>query len=252
VNRRVKYTLMVFIAGIIITSSVLMPGIMLNKSKEGMINHSIVMSGENYSVKQNPSSDLEPRAESLAESLAKRVTIYEKYSDKGTLAKESTAVSMGMREAISISTKQILFIMDKQGLPKLSGFPGSYNVDAELREIKDNNTVLQFWNINLSPKNNEDKDLNGISVALDASTGVILNFKLISRESSTINIEDMAEAISEQMNMPGRLISLSKRELQNAVWSFNNSSLLMNIQLNKQIGYTIFSMSLETESKQMK
>ncbi|WP_238883392.1 hypothetical protein [Clostridium sp. YIM B02551] len=246
-NKAVKYTLMVLIACIIITLSVLMPGIMLSKSEEGILNHSVVMSGENNSVKQNPSNNLEPRAESLAESLAKKVALYEKYSHEGTLVKESTEGSMGMREAIAKSTKQISAIIDKQGLPNLSGFPESYNVDAELREIKENSTVLQYWNINLSPKNNK-----GISLAIDANTGVLLGFKFTINESSTINIEDMAEVIANQMNMPGRLVSLNNKQYQNAVWSFDNSSLSMNLLISEQVGYTIFSMDLSTESQKVK
>ncbi|MBL4933655.1 hypothetical protein [Clostridium paridis] len=251
-NKAVKYTLMVLMACIIITLSVFMPGIMLSKSEESIINHSVVMSGENNSVNPNTQNDLEPKAQSIAESLAKKVALYEKYSHEGALVKESTTGSMGMREAIATSTKQISAIIDKKGLPNLSGFPESYNVDAELREIKENSTVLQYWNINLSPKNDEGRNNKGISLAIDANTGVILVFKFTINESSTINIEDMAETIAVHMNMPGRLVSLNKKQLQNAVWSFDNSSLSMNLQINEQAGYTIFSMSLETESLQMK
>lgn len=252
-NNKLSYIASLAAAGVLVASSVLMPGILLNISGDRMLNYlSVLSSGNNPLTQSTPSAQ---PIESVSQ-LTEKVRLFQSASTKSTLSNEYLEGSMGMSDAVDNCVRRITAFIDNKAVPSLDNFPQSFTVKAEPREIKDDrgNPALQYWNIEFTQntqKNSAAVKGSDISISLDARTGMILAMHMSASDGSdTVVLVKTAEAITQGMNISGRLLSLNQQSVpQAALWKFDNSSLLMQLELTQRPLQTTLTMTLTVENE---
>ena len=250
-NRKVWYLFVTFATCVLVASIVLIPGVLLNKAEEGTLGSLHIVSSGNASSQQNgstiasqtPSPTVVPEKQ-----LVQRVQLFEQHAADSVLSREYADGSMGMREAVDTSIKQITLLLKKGMLLSGGGFPQMYTVSAEPRTITDTHgsAALQYWNIHFTAKNDLSLIRQEVAVSLDAQTGLLLSIHITLARSNTMSdLVNIAEVIAQGMNMPGKLLSLNQQQMpQTALWIFNDSALIMQLTLAKRTQLTLFEMAI--------
>src|SRR5450631_3156613 len=124
-NRKSRYIVVTFIAGLLVTFSVLMPGVLLSKAEDSTLGSPYTVSdGTSQSKQHGPGVTSTPSAPSaLIAQLSRNVHIYEQGAANSVLAKENTNGSMDIKKAVDVCVQQMTALLKKGALPPLDGFP---------------------------------------------------------------------------------------------------------------------------------
>ncbi|MBV9232340.1 MAG: hypothetical protein JOZ18_23735 [Chloroflexi bacterium] len=249
-SRKFWYIVVTFVAGLLVTFSMLMPGVLLSKAEDSVLDSPFTVSdGTSPSQQHGPGVTSTPSASSaLTAQLTRDVQLfYEQGTSNSVLTKENINGTMDIKKAVDVCIQQILALLKKGALPPLDGFPGAYYVNAELRTIIDNhgNPTLQYWSINFARLTDQSTTPTKMAVLLDAQTGMFLSIKAYGKSTSAIDLVNSAETIAQSMNMPGKLLSLDLEQVtQKVVWKVNASPLLMQLFLTQKDPFTTFTMAM--------
>ncbi|EFH80338.1 hypothetical protein [Ktedonobacter racemifer] len=253
-NRIFWYIVVTFVVSLLVTGSVLMPGVLLSRTEDSILDSpSTVSTGISFSQQQNAtaaSKTLTPSLVSVAQ-MTRSVQLYEQGVQKSVLSKGLSNGSMDMKEAVDACVQQITTLLHKSALVPLHQFPKAYIVQAEQRTIMDDsgNPALQYWDITFVARSNQPTMQTKISVSLDAQTGMFLSMRISAvNAAGTVDLMSTAEAIAQGMHMPGRLLLLDEQTIpQTAAWKFNNAALLMQLTLEVKEPALFFTMSLSSK-----
>jgi hypothetical protein len=248
-NRKSWYIVVTFLAGLLVTFSVLMPGVLLSKAEDSTLGSPYTVNdGTSPSQQRGPDVTSTPSAPSaLIAQLTRNVHFYEQGAANSVLAKENTNGRMDIKEAVDVCVQQMAALLKKGALPPLDGFPKAYDVQAELRTITDNqgNPALQYWMIGFATLNDQSVNPAKIGIALDAQTGMFLSIQISAKSTGSIDPVNSAETIAQSMNMPGKVLSLDLEQVsQKVLWRFTASTLFMQLFLTQQGSFITFMMAM--------
>ncbi|QBD80965.1 hypothetical protein EPA93_35355 [Ktedonosporobacter rubrisoli] len=250
------YSVVAFVVSLLVTGSMLMPGVLLSRAEDSILRSpSIISKGFSLSQPQNVSAAHAmptPSAVSVAQ-MSKRVQWYEDGVADSVLSKEPINGSIDMKAAVNTCVQQITTLWHKGMLMPLEQFPKAYTVYAEQRTILDSNKnpALQYWDIGFLPQSSQ-LSMRKMTISLDAQTGMFLAIRIdVTNAAATVDLANTAEAIAREMNMPGHLLFLDERnlsQLQTAVWKFNDTALLMQLSVEKSDSFVDFAMSMKVQN----
>jgi hypothetical protein len=248
-NRKSWYIVVTFLAGLLVTFSVLMPGFLLSKAEDSTLGSPHIESdGTSSSQHRTPGITSTPSAPSaLIAQLTRNVQFYEQGAANSVLAKENRNGSMDIKKAVDVCIQQMTALLKKGALPPLDGFPKAYDVRAELRTLLDNqgNPALQYWAIGFVTLNDQSANPAKMAIALDAQTGMFLSIQISAKSTDSIDPVKSAETIAQSMNMPGKVLSLNLEQVsQKVLWRFTASTLFMQLFLTQQGPVTTFLMTM--------
>lgn len=256
-NRKWWYTVATFIAALLVTCSVLMPGILLSKTEDSILNSPYTVNVGIFSSQQsrpNVAGTSAIQTATSVQQLTQSARLFKQDAATSVLANEPFNGSMNINEAVGSCVKQITALLLKKALPPLTGFPQGYGVYAELRTITDDHSkqTLQYWTINFfSPPAPTSKAK--FSISLDAQTGSFLSLDLstqitssMSVKASQIDLVHSTNVIAQSMNIPGKMLSVDQSQVPStARWQFNNSLLILQVTLDQRHTSTNFGMNLD-------
>ncbi len=248
-NSKSVYVIAICVAGLLVAFSIVMPGILLNKTEATVVgSSSTVNNGGASSQQQN--STLRTPLTPTASSIKKFITNALAFEDSGKtsiLSTESSNGSMNIKEATNTCIKQMTSLLQKGAFPALAGFPTGYSVSAELRTIlnKNKNPLLQYWSISFASPDDNSTD---ITVSLDDQTGLFLAIFINEENAPEMSVEKSTETIAQSMHLPGKLLSLKKQHysayevVNRTIWAVDNSVLFMQVVLAQTPKSIYFSM----------
>lgn len=250
-NRIFWYIVVTFVVSLLVTGSVLMPGVLLSRTEESILNSpSTVSTGTSFSQQQNAtaaSKTLTPSLVSVAQ-MTRSVQLYEQGVQKSVLSQGLSNGSMDMKEAVDACVQHITTLLHKSALVPLHQFPKAYTVQAEQRTIMDDsgNPALQYWDITFVSRSNQPTMQTKISVSLDAQTGMFLSMRIsVVNATGTVDLMSTAEAMAQEMHMSGRLLLLDEQGIpQTASWKFNNATVLMQLSVDESASSINFLMEM--------
>ena len=251
-HRKSWYIFVAFAVCVLVACSVLLPGVLLSKTEDSALGDPHTVSVGNPSSQQNEANGAsKPSSQPaiLSKQLTEHVQMFVQSAAKSTLSKKYANGSMGMSEAVEACIRQITLLMNKGAILPLDGFPQAYTVSAEARILTNDrgNSALQYWNVDFIAKADQSTGLQEVAVTLDAQLGIMLSMHItIASGNNTVDLVNTAEAIAQDMNIPGKLLSLDQQQVpQTALWGFNASLLLMRLTLTKRADLTSLFMTLD-------
>jgi hypothetical protein len=253
-NKKFWYIVVTFIAGLLVTFSVLMPGVLLSKAEDSTLGSPYTVSdGTLPSQQHGPDATSTPSVPSaLIAQLTRNVHFYEQGAANSVLAKENINGSMDIKKAVNGCVQQMTALLKKGALPPFDSFPKAYNVRAELRTIMDKqgNPALQYWIIGFAIMNDQSVNPAKMTIALDAQTGIFLSIQISAKSTGMIDPVNSAETIAQSMNMPGKVLSSDLEQVsQKVLWRFNASTLFMQLFLTQQGSITTFIMAMTVNNR---
>ncbi|HEY4032895.1 MAG TPA: hypothetical protein VGL94_02910 [Ktedonobacteraceae bacterium] len=250
-HRKSWYIFVAFAVCVLVACSVLLPGVLLSKTEDSALGDPHTVSVGNPSSQQNEANGASKPSQPaiLSKQLTEHVQMFVQSAAESTLSKEYANGSMGMNETVEACIRQITLLMSKGTILSLDGFPQAYTVSAEARTLTNvrGNSALQYWNVVFIAKADQSTDLQKVAVTLDAQLGIMLSLHItIASDNNTVDLVNTAEAIAQDMNIPGKLLSLNQQQVpQTALWGFNDSLLLMRLTLTKRADLTSLFMTLD-------
>jgi hypothetical protein len=258
-NRKSWSIAVTLVASLLVTMSVLMPGILLSKTEDSILGSPSTVSDGIFSSQQpgpNVTSTPTTQVTQSVEQLTRSVTLFEQGAANSVLSNVPT----NMKEVTYASIQQITTLLHKRALPPLDGFPQAYALKEQLRTITDTdgNPLLQYWNMNFSTQADQSpNNVVNFTVAVDAQTGMFLSLDLsIQRvkftpmliKDSQIDLVNSTNIIAQSMHIAGKMLSVDQSQVPStAQWQFNNSFLLMQVTLDQQDTYTHFRMTMSAK-----
>ncbi len=248
-TNKLRYILTALITGTIVGCSVLLPGIFLHKMDYGIIGYSHVAENGYATPKNtgNPSSG--PSASSSSAGLStvpdddrlkqyiENIRIFEHGEKSSQLSRSPTDGNLTTREAVDKGVSYISSLLDENALLPLDQFPKAYEVSAEMREITGEkpDDTMQYYIISFFKDNTSSKIQTGITIMLDAKTGMILYAQSMIDHIVSIDTTAAVQAVTSKLHLDGLLQSTSESEnTQTALWAIKDSDLVFRLYIVKR------------------
>lgn len=261
-NKWFAYAASLLMTAMIVAASVFLPRVLLVRQEDRMLGvennqgirqyQSRVFPRASSTPSPSPSSAVQPteRPSGVSlEDLAVKIQLLENSGGSETYQREPIEGEMNMKQAVKSSIEQVEEYVKGAAMLPVAGFPNGYDVTATLNTIRGKTgATLDYWSITLVTSPDLTNANAGISLILDAETGVILSYKMSVNTQEAPDLSAGATFIASRLGLEGSVLEHSPKETENdsATWVCGDKSLFINLFCSNTGDTAAMSMNMST------